>query len=61
MYLRYKLIGGNEYFEVDNESDMIDLFVSTVMGYTFPQPVETPIEVDSVNTTAWVKKYTFGS
>lgn len=59
--LRYKLIGGNEYFEVDNESDMIDLFVSTVMGYTLVPPVETPVEVDTTNPTAWIKKYAFGS
>ncbi len=36
---RYALIAGNEYFEVDDEPAMVQLFIATVMGYTFEAPI----------------------
>lgn len=71
---KYKLIGGNEYFEVDNEQDMVDLFVATTMGYTIASPskkvIESSVAIESdcieppesktIHPTNWIKKYAFG-
>lgn len=68
---KYKLIGGNEYFQADDESEMIDLFVSTVMGYAIVQPSAKTVEpaeplvvIDeptdaTIYPTSWIKKYAF--
>jgi hypothetical protein len=68
---RYKLIGGNEYFQADDESEMIDLFVSTVMGYAIMYPtvktvvpasqsVEQSADSDAtIYPSSWIKKYAF--
>ena len=63
---RYRLIGGNEYFEVDDEQQMIELFIATAMGYPVAQPVaelaEPVKELDSsTQSIDWIKKYAFES
>jgi hypothetical protein len=53
---KYKLIGGNEYFEVDNEQSMIELFISVAMGYakkeeSDPTPIKNWMNKFAYNTT----------
>ena len=50
---KYKLIGGNEYFEVDDEQTMIELFISVAMGYVKKEESEpTPIK-------NWMNKFAY--
>lgn len=50
---KYKLIGGNEYFEVDDEQTMIELFISVAMGYAKKEESEpTPIK-------NWMNKFAY--
>lgn len=48
---KYKLIAGNEYFECDNELEMVNLFVNTVMNHkNYKQPTVQ---------RSWMEKFAF--
>lgn len=52
---KYKLIGGNEYFQVDDEDEMIELFMLIAMGYEKKKQNET------VPLNQWMQKFAYKS
>lgn len=69
---RYRLIGGNEYFEVDDENEMIQLFISIAMDYPLPQSIKI-VEPNKLyneqsidkscggKSLDWIKKFAYES
>jgi hypothetical protein len=53
--LNYKLIAGNEYFECIDESEMINLFIRTVMEHK--NAINRPDECN--HSKNWMSRYAF--
>lgn len=58
--LKYKLIGGNEYFEVSDEQEVIEFFISIVMGYNnISTKEELPVEPKKEIKNNWMQKFAY--
>ncbi len=54
---KYKLIAGNEYFEIDDELAMINLFVNTVMEHKNTTKEESVVRC----AASWMDKYAYAT
>ncbi len=55
---KYKLVAGNEYFEIDNEQNAIDLFISIVRN--IPEKNEVVIEnKEPIPKSEWMNRFAY--
>ncbi len=55
---KYKLVAGNEYFEIDNEQNAIDLFISIVKN--IPEKNEVVIEnKEPIPKSEWMNRFAY--
>lgn len=54
----YKLIGGREYFEVADESEMINRFIEIVMTHKSRTQIVEPV-VQTIAQADWMKRFAF--
>lgn len=55
---KYKLVAGNEYFEIDNEQNAIDLFISVVRN--IPQKKEVELNnKEPIPKSEWMNRFAY--
>lgn len=54
---KYKLVAGNEYFEIDNEQNAIDLFISVVRNQS--QKKEVITNEEPIPKSEWMNRFAY--